>query len=94
MSGPCSLDFVFENLLTFCIAADDGVVDGKDVVRVDGILDVLLPLDGHGRKSAFHEALSDFSHSVVVTNTAAVLHDLVTGRIFDSLVQMHGLLAA
>jgi len=70
----------------------DGVVDTEDVLGVDSLLDLLLPVKSHRGKGSIHKALSQLSNTVMVRNAATAVHDLISGSIFDLLVNFNNLI--
>lgn len=84
---------MLEYLLRFLVGSDYSVVYAKNVGRVDHVLNLFLPFDGHGRQGAFDEPLADLAHAVVVADAASAVHHFVTGCVFNSLVHFDDAIA-
>jgi len=54
--------------LTFFFRPGNGIVDGEDVVWVNRVLDLLLPVNCHPRQSSVDKLFPDLTNAVMVTD--------------------------
>ena len=84
------LEFL-EEVVPLLIAAGDGVVDGKDVLGIDDLFDLVLPVNCNLRQSPRDKLLPDFSHSMVMRDATSTVHDLISRSILDDLIVVNHL---
>lgn len=84
------LEFL-EQVVLLLIAAWDGVVDGEDVLRIDNLLDLVLPVDGDVWQSSRDKLLPDLANSVVMGDAATAVHDLISSCVLNNLIVVDNL---
>ena len=70
----------------------DGVVDGEDILGIEGLLHLLHEVEGRVRVDLLHESLADFADAVMMRKTATLLDDFVSAFVLDFFVNMYDLL--
>lgn len=70
----------------------DGVVNGEDVLGIQGLLHLLHKVEGRVRVDLLHESLADLADAVMVRKTATLLDDFVSAFVLDFFVNMHNLI--
>lgn len=67
----------------------DSVVDRKNILGVQALLDALVHVVVQFAKSLIHESFSQFSNAVVVRDAASVLEDGLSRLVLDVFVDVH-----
>lgn len=80
------------NAFSFLLRAGDGIVDSEDVVGVDRVLDLLLPVYGHFGQGPVDELFPDFADAVMVTDRAAAKHHFISSAVFNLVVPSNNVL--
>ena len=70
----------------------DGVVNGEDVLGIEGLLHLLHEVEGRVRVDLLHESLADLADAVMVRKTAALLDNFVPAFVLDFFVNMDDLI--
>jgi hypothetical protein len=70
----------------------DGVVNGEDVLGIEGLLHLLHEVEGGVWVDLLHESLADLADTVMVRKTATLLDDFVSAFVLDFFVNMHDLI--
>lgn len=68
------------------LTSGNRVVDCENIGRVDVVLDLFLPVNGHLRDGSVNELFADFAYAVMVGDAASTSHNFVTRRVFHDLV--------
>jgi hypothetical protein len=78
------------NILLFLIRKTvDGVVDCKNVLRVEGFFHLLHKVDSGVRQNLLNKSLADLANTVMMGKTAALLEDFISALILNLLVNMN-----